>query len=48
MEIVQKRLESLNRAFGQKIELEIIDLEDDNGLATGTLVRLCVLFKSSW
>jgi len=48
MEIVQKRLNSLSRALGQKIELEIIDLKDEDGSAGGTLVRLCIPFKSSW
>lgn len=47
MEIVQKRVDSLKTVLGYKITMEIIDLKNDEGRATGTLVRLCIPYKST-
>lgn len=46
MEIMNRRVESLNRIMQKKIELEIIDLHDDDGNNRGTLVKLCIPYRS--
>lgn len=47
MEIVRKRVDSLRTVLGYKITLDIIDLKNDEDDATGTLIRLCIPYKSS-
>jgi sensor histidine kinase YesM len=46
LEIVRKRISSLNKLIGQKIWLEILDLKDDEGKGCGTLVEICIPYKS--
>ncbi len=41
-EIARERIAALNRRSKKKITLEIIDLKDEAGEATGTLVRFCL------
>jgi len=48
MEIVGKRMASLNKIMNSKIHLEITDLSDEKGYASGTLVRICIPYKSAW
>ncbi len=45
LEIIKKRLESLNKVLLNKIQLEIIDLHDD-GKPSGTLVKIYIPYKS--
>jgi len=45
MEIVQKRIFSMNRAMNTNITLEIIDLKDENEKGIGTRVKICIPYK---
>ena len=47
LEILSKRIRSLNLIQTGKIVLEIIDLKDGNGKAAGTLVRIVLPVKGS-
>jgi signal transduction histidine kinase len=47
MDIVRKRVESLNKILSQRIRLEITDLKNEDGKAAGTLVRMCIPFRSA-
>ena len=46
LEIIRKRVESLNKIMIRKIQMEIIDLYDSNGAASGTLVKICIPYKN--
>lgn len=46
LEIIRKRIESLNKIVIRKIRMEIIDLHDSNGAASGTLVKICIPYKN--
>ena len=47
LEIVRKRVDSLNKIMLNKINMDIVDLYDDDGKSRGTLVKLCIPYKSS-
>ena len=46
MTIMNRRVESLNRIMQKKIELEIVDLIDKDGKSRGTIVKLCIPYRS--
>jgi len=46
LEIIRKRVESLNKIMSKKILLEIIDLHK-NEKAAGTLVKICIPYKNT-
>ena len=46
MEIVSKRIKSLNILWGKDISLDIIDLKAPDDRALGTLVRICIPYNS--
>jgi ligand-binding sensor domain-containing protein len=45
MLITQKRLELLNKQNKEQMSVDIIDLKDSNGYATGTRVELMILYQ---
>ncbi|RLD32953.1 MAG: hypothetical protein DRI83_10085, partial [Bacteroidetes bacterium] len=46
LEIISKRMESMNKITLRKIQLEIIDLHGSDGAATGTRVRIYIPYKN--
>jgi len=47
IEIMNRRVESLNRIMQKKIHMEIVDLLDRDGKSNGTMVKLCLPFRSA-
>ena len=46
LEIISKRMESMNKVTLRKIQLEIIDLHGSDGASTGTLVIINIPYKN--
>ena len=46
LEIINKRMESMNKITLRKIQLEIIDLHGSDGASTGTLVIIYIPYKN--
>lgn len=45
MELIRERQEVINQMGHNQVEIEIIDLKDENGAGTGTLVNIFILAK---